>query len=80
MRSSRDRGVHNLHTEQMDAVWQFWAARLISSALVPFGPRLFLDLDLKLPRPVAKGANYGNQGRSWRKMPMSDHNRLFVWH
>lgn len=30
MRSSRDRGVHNLHTEQMDAVWQFWAAGLIS--------------------------------------------------
>lgn len=27
MRSSCDRGVHNLHTEQMDTVWQFWAAQ-----------------------------------------------------
>lgn len=68
MRSSRDRSVHNLHTEQMDAVWQFWAAGLISSAPVPFGARLCL-LDLKVPRPVAKSANFVNQGRNWGKGP-----------
>lgn len=67
MRSSRDRGVHNLHTEQMDAVWQFWAAELISSALVASGARLVLDLDLKVPRPVAKSGDFVNRGRTWGK-------------
>lgn len=62
MRSSHDRGVHNLHTEQMDAVWQFWAAGLISSALVASVPRLFLDSDLKVPRPVAESGDFVSKG------------------
>lgn len=79
MRSSRDRGVHNLHTEQMDAVWQFWAAGLISSALVASGARLFLDSDLKVPRLVAKSGGFVNQGRNWKKARCSVRNRLYVW-
>lgn len=54
MRSSRDRGVHNLHTEQMDAVWQFWAAGLIPSALVASAARLFEAAEIGFKRCRAR--------------------------